>query len=243
MLTSLPSTGSVAMLSFGLVLGLRHATEVDHVVAVSTIVSEHRSARRSVLVGALWGAGHTFTLLTVGMFVVLFETAIPVMVAKWAELAVAIMIIGLGALAVTRTFGKLSDVHVHRHSHDGHSHSHIHFHENEKGKGQHLDLHSHTVLRLGLKPFVVGSMHGLAGSASLTMLILTQLESMWISLWYLLVFGFGSVCGMILMSGLIGVPFTFKGHRFTRMRFGFQATAGTLSILFGLWYALQITAH
>src|SRR5580765_7271681 len=127
--TSFTSAGVFALLGLGLVFGLKHATEVDHVVAVSTIVSEHRNVWRSTLVGALWGVGHTASLIIVGLLVLVFRIAIPLPVTHWLEFGVALMIITLGVLAVVRVLRSREDVHLHRHSHDGQSHVHIHFHE------------------------------------------------------------------------------------------------------------------
>ena len=242
MLSFLPSTGEVAMLAFGVILGLKHATEVDHVVAVSTIVSEHRSVWRSAFVGALWGAGHTVTLIIVGIAVVVFKIAIPTFVTTWAELGVATMIMGLGVLAIARAFQTRHDVNSHQHRSKGQSHPHL-FDENGMKTSEHLNSRRHIILGLGLKPVLVGAMHGIGGSAALTVLILTQFKSIWISIWYLVVFGFGSVCGMLLMSGLIGVPFALVGHHFTRIHLKFQAVTGTLSVIFGLWYAFHVSAN
>ena len=235
--TSLTSVGVFALLGLGLVFGLKHATEVDHVVAVSTIVSEHRSVWRSALVGALWGAGHTASLVIVGVLVLVFRVAIPVRMANWLEFGVALMIITLGVIAITRVLGKRRDVHVHRHSHDGQSHVHIHFHEHGTEHAPAAIAHSHTVSRIGFKPLLVGAMHGLAGSAALTLLVLAQIQSVSLGLLYLAVFGVGSTFGMLLMSGLVGLPFALSGKRLTSLNYGLQTAAGGLSIAFGLWYA------
>ena len=127
--SSFTSAGAFALVALGLLFGLKHATEVDHVVAVSTIVSEHRSVLRSALVGGLWGVGHTASLMIVGVLVLVFRVAIPQRVANWLEFGVALMIIALGVLAITRVLRKRADIHLHRHSHDGQSHVHVHFHE------------------------------------------------------------------------------------------------------------------
>lgn len=234
-------------MGLGLVFGLKHATEVDHVVAVSTVVSEHRNMFRSALVGALWGAGHTASLVIVGIIVLVFRVAIPLSVASWLEFGVAIMIIGLGVLTVTRVLRRRSDVHVHRHSHDGQSHVHIHFHEHATDHtsvpSAHSSraVHSHAISQLGIKPLIVGSVHGLAGSAALTLLVLTQVESLSLGLLYLGVFGVGSTLGMVLMSFLIGLPFAFSGRRLGDLNYGLQTAAGGFSIVFGLWYAYHVT--
>jgi hypothetical protein len=101
-------------------------------------------------------------------------------------------------------------------------------------------VHSHAISQIGFKPLVFGAVHGLAGSAALTLLVLTQVESVPLGLLYLGVFGVGSTVGMMLMSGLIGIPFAFSGRRLTDINNGMQTVAGALSIAFGLWYAYQI---
>src|SRR5687768_390370 len=108
--TSLTSAGVLALLGIGLIFGLKHATEVDHVVAVSTIVSQHRNILRSAMVGALWGAGHTAALLVTGVIVLSLRVAIPAKVSNWLEFCVALMILGLGASALWRAWRKRQEV-------------------------------------------------------------------------------------------------------------------------------------
>ncbi len=243
---SFVSTGAFAVLGLGLVFGLKHATEVDHVVAVSTIVSEHRKLSRAALVGGLWGVGHTVSLLIVGAIVLALRIAIPERVANWFEFGVALMIIGLGANAFARALRKRSDIHVHKHLHDGLAHAHIHFHDTDSPlhddsltADSHAATHAHAIRRIGFKPLLVGAMHGLAGSAALTLLVLTQINSMALGLLYLIVFGVGSIFGMLLMSGLIGLPFALSARKLTGIHYGLQATAGAVSIIFGFWYAYE----
>jgi ABC-type nickel/cobalt efflux system permease component RcnA len=227
-----------SVLAVGLVFGLKHATEVDHVVAVSTIVSQQRNVWRSTLVGAMWGAGHTASLLITGVIVLSLRIAIPARVSNWLEFCVALMIIGLGAVALWRSLLKRNDVHVHEHSHDGVSHVHIHFHESET-RHQKTRPHNHALSAVGLKPVLVGAMHGLAGSGALTLLVLTQIESAWVGFLYLAIFGLGSIAGMVLMSGLIGLPFALTAKNVGRVHRHLQTTAAGLSIAFGLWYAYE----
>jgi ABC-type nickel/cobalt efflux system permease component RcnA len=235
----LQSLGVLAVLGLGLVFGLKHATEADHVVAVSAIVSEHRSLRRAALVGGLWGAGHTASLIAVGAVVLALRVAVPARTAGWLEFCVALMIIGLGANALVRALRGRTRVHLHRHRHDSSAHTHVHFHEGEGAHAAHAAGHTHAVTRVGVKPLLVGAMHGLAGSAALTLLVLTQLNSFALGMLYLAVFGVGSVGGMLLMSGLIGLPFALSARRFSRFNYGLQTLAGATSIAFGLWYAYQ----
>ncbi|HKE59204.1 MAG TPA: hypothetical protein VKB46_20990 [Pyrinomonadaceae bacterium] len=240
MLETLGSLSTIAILGVGLVFGLKHATEVDHVIAVTTIVSQHKSVWRSALVGALWGAGHTAALLVTGGLVLFLRTAIPERVSSWLEFGVALMIIGLGAAALWRVLRKGSEVHVHKHIHDDLAHVHVHFHEKEtRHEPASASSHSHAVSRIGIKPVLIGVMHGLAGSGALTLLVLTQIRSTWVGLLYLAIFGLGSIVGMLLMSGLIGLPFALTSRNLTTFHNRLQTIAAVLSICFGLWYAYQ----
>ncbi|HJU55774.1 MAG TPA: hypothetical protein VJ715_14415, partial [Pyrinomonadaceae bacterium] len=169
----LASFGALAILGLGLVFGLKHATEVDHVIAVSAIVSEHRSFLRAALVGGVWGVGHTISLVLVGVVVLALRVTIPEQISGWLEFCVALMIIGLGVAAFARALRRRSDIHVHKHRHDGLAHAHVHFHEQETEHAVLTNAHSHAIRRVGLKPLLVGAMHGLAGSAALTLLVLT----------------------------------------------------------------------
>jgi ABC-type nickel/cobalt efflux system permease component RcnA len=236
---SLASTGAFAVLGLGLAFGLKHATEVDHVVAVTTIVSEQRSVWRAAVVGGLWGAGHTASLVVVGVFVLTLRVAVPEGIADWLEFGVALMIIALGVNAIARALRGRADAHLHRHRHGGVEHAHVHFHEQDSYQPEGEAGHTHAVTRVGLKPVLVGAMHGLAGSAALTLLVLAQIDSAALGLLYLAVFGLGSVLGMMLMSGLVGLPFALGTRRLGGLSYGLQVTVGVLSIAFGLWYAYR----
>lgn len=229
---------TLSVLVVGLLFGLKHATEVDHVIAVSTIVSRHRNVLRSASVGAMWGVGHTASLLAVGAIVLSVRVAIPERVSTWLEFCVALMIIGLGAAALWRALLKREDVHVHQHSHDGVSHTHVHFHEPETRHNS-SPSHDHKVSVVGFKPMLIGTVHGLAGSGALTLLVLTQIESAWVGFLYLLIFGLGSIVGMILMSGLIGLPFALTARNVGAVHRHLQTAAAALSIAFGCWYAYE----
>jgi ABC-type nickel/cobalt efflux system permease component RcnA len=232
---------ALAVLGLGLIFGLKHATEVDHVVAVSSIVSEQRKLWRAAFVGGLWGLGHTASLVIVGAVVLVLRVAIPERVANGLEFCVALMIIGLGVATLIRALRhRAAPVHLHQHRHDGLAHAHLHFHETDE---EHAETapppHSHAIKRIGVKPLIVGAMHGLAGSATLTLLVLAQIPSPFVGLLYLAVFGLGSIVGMLLMSGLVGLPFVLSVRKFTGLHYGLQAGAGVLSVCFGLWYAYE----
>ena len=238
MLENVGSLSILAILSVGLVFGLKHATEVDHVVAISTIVSRHKNVFHSALVGALWGAGHTASLLVIAAIVLTLRVSIPETVSGWLEFGVALMIIGLGLSALWRALRKSGEVHVHQHSHDGLSHTHVHFHEHEtKHQPSAHAQHSHVVSRIGWKPVFIGMMHGLAGSGALTLLVLTQISSSFIGFLYVATFGVGSIAGMLLMSGMIGLPVALASKKLTHLHQGLQTLAAVFSICFGVWYA------
>lgn len=235
----------------GFLLGLKHATEADHLVAVTTIVSEQRSVWRSMIVGVLWGAGHTAALFAAGLVVVVLYVTIPERIASLLELAVAAMITILGARILYLLLRDRRSVHVHTHTHDGRSHSHLHFHDErdahsvgESHKGRGGQQAHHNDLR-GLRPVFVGVVHGLAGSAALTLLVLTEVMrggSRALGLAYLLIFGIGSIGGMLIMSALISLPFVFTANYFTRINNPLRLIAGLASVTFGLYYAWQVAS-
>jgi sulfite exporter TauE/SafE len=225
----------LATLGLGFVLGLRHATEADHLAAISTIVSERRSLWQSAGVGALWGAGHTASLLVAGVFVVGLGVTIPERVANVLELLVALMIVFLGM--------RLLRAHIHSHTHEGKPHIHVHFHDKEHAHPLGI---AHTTAHGGLagwRPVVVGIIHGLAGSAALTLLVLTTVVrngSVFLGFAYLAIFGAGSIGGMLLMSCLISLPFSLGLRFFQRTLLPLRLVTGLFSTSFGFFYAWRI---
>ena len=164
----------LATLTFGFVLGLKHATEADHLAAVSTIVSERRSILQSASVGALWGVGHTASLIVAGLLVIAFGVVIPERVANVLELMVALMIILLGTRLLYVVLRARHAVHVHKHTHGGKPHIHLHFHDEHHA---HAVSATHDGVHTGFsgwRPMLVGVVHGLAGSAALTLLVLSE---------------------------------------------------------------------
>ena len=235
-------------LGLGFLLGLKHATEADHLVAVTTIVSEHRSVWRSAKVGALWGTGHTASLFIAGVLVILLQVTIPERVASLLEFAVALMIIFLGTRILYLVLRNRHHVHVHAHTHDGHAHTHLHFHDEADAHAA-TRPHAHDEAphgRLwGWRPFIIGMVHGLAGSAALSLLVLTEVVrggSRLLGLAYLVIFGIGSIGGMLLMSMLISLPFVFTASRFERINTPIRLITGISSVAFGLYYAWT-TSH
>ena len=229
----------LAALTLGFSLGLRHALDPDHLVAVSTIVSEHKSLARSSLVGTFWGLGHTASLLIIGLVVILLRSSIPNRVALWMEMCVAVMLIGLGANVIWKVGRERGfKFHKHEHAHDGQpAHEHIHFHS-------HADHdHRHRIFRFGRRPFVVGMVHGMAGSAALSMGGLMTIPSVAFGLIYIAVFGLGSIGGMLLMSAIIGAPFAVTAQRFSKINGGIRLLAGLLSVAFGFILAWKLLSE
>jgi ABC-type nickel/cobalt efflux system permease component RcnA len=226
---------AISILGLGFFLGLKHALDADHLVAVSTIVSERKGFWNSSLVGALWGLGHTASLLAVGLLVIAFNFQIPPKIALAMEFAVAIMLIALGANVLWKIF-RGATFHIHTHKHEGHLHIHPHFHKPVEHK-EHT-VHHHSI-PVGKKPFFVGMVHGLAGSAALMLLVLAGISSRPLALAYIGIFGLGSVGGMFLMSALIGLPFSLTS-KYDRANKIIRTTAGVVSVCFGLFLAFHV---
>ncbi len=237
MINSLLQDNMVSILALGFVLGLKHALDADHLIAVSTIVSERKGIFNSSIVGASWGVGHTASLLIVGLIVIALRIRIPDRVALAMEFAVALMLVILGVNVLLKILhgGKL---HMHWHRHGNYFHVHPHVHEaHEHGYESHI--HHHRV-QISKRPFFVGMVHGMAGSATLMLLVLTTIQSSVLRLIYIGVFGLGSFGGMLIMSALIGLPFTLTAHRFESFHKTVRTAVGIFSVGFGLFLAWQI---
>ncbi len=257
---------ALAVAALGFFLGMRHATDPDHVVAVTTIVSRHRSVKGAALVGAVWGVGHTITLLVVGGGIVLFGWVIPPRLGLSLELSVGVMLIVLGAVNLASFMKRLPDrnasveslgdhghVHVQQH---GHSHAHphgdyVHTHAHEHAPERHphdpqrtplgwLDRHLGALSGYQLvRPLVVGVVHGLAGSAAVALLVLATIPDPTWAVLYLGVFGVGTIVGMMLVTAVLGIPFAAGGQRAPLHR-GIRFAAGAISLCFGLFIAYEV---
>lgn len=230
------SVSSVSLLAFGFVLGLKHATEADHLAAVSTIVSERKSMLSSSLVGGLWGVGHTISLLIAGIAVLLLHLHIGERTALALEFCVALMLIVLGANAL-RKISRGGKLHLHTHLHGGHAHAHPHLHDDAAPE---TEAHTHHGFKLGARPLLIGMIHGMAGSAALMLLVLTTISSPLVGLSYIAIFGAGSIGGMMLMSALVSLPMYLTAKRFLRANLAIRGLAGIFSLCFGLFMVYQI---
>lgn len=186
----------------GTLLGLRHATDADHVVAVTTIVARERSLLRAAWIGAVWGVGHTLTLLLLGGAIIAFRLVIPARIGLGLEFGVALMLIALG-------------------------------YSNIRRRG---DEAAPTLSR----PLLIGVVHGLAGSAAVALLVLATIREPWAAAAYLLMFGLGTVVGMMIVTAMLALPALYAGNRVRKLRVSIQVAAGALSIVVGVLLAREL---
>lgn len=221
-------------LALGFVLGLKHALDADHLAAVSTFVSEEKNVLKSSLIGVYWGMGHTAALLVFGMAIAAFRLAVSPRLSQLLEFLVGCMLVFLGANVLRRLL-KSRAIHVHVHEHAGTAHSHLHLHV---GGAEHT--HQHHVLRVGGRPFVVGVVHGLAGTAAVMLLVVGAIPSLFLALGYILIFGIGSIGGMMIMSMLMSVPLALAARRLVAVERWIRLAAGLFSLGFGIFLAWDV---
>ena len=215
----------------GLLLGMRHSTDPDHVVAVSTIVSKQRSIRQAGMIGTIWGLGHTLTIFAVGSLIILFGVVIPPRLGLSMEFSVALMLILLGVLNLTGVMQRMT----------------AYLTRNNKpvptvDKAE--TLLDRTVGRFGLyqcvRPLVIGIVHGLAGSAAVALLVLSTIHNpVWATV-YLLIFGAGTMVGMMCMTAVMAVPLAYAGNRFSSVSRVFSVASGVVSVCFGFFLVYQL---
>ena len=243
----------------GFFLGMRHATDPDHVIAVSTIVTRQPTVRAALLIGSLWGVGHTLTIVAVGGAIVFFTIVIPPRLGLSMEMAVALMLIVLGMWNLTGVLEHIRGIRPsggggangllgHWHSHGDYVHSHL----SGREEGQHGHGDSRIPVAwldtrfsgLGvyqiLRPLLVGLVHGLSGSAAVALLVLALIKNPWWAIAYLLLFGIGTIAGMMLITTAIGAAVAYASSRSTRIERYLRVASGFLSLGFGLFLAYQI---
>ncbi len=219
-----PEISTFSVLGIGFLLGLRHATEADHLAAVSTIVSEKKSVFTATIVGGLWGLGHTISLFVVGLVVIFLKLQISESVEARLEGVVGIMLVLLGINALRKLF-QTEKIHLHSHDHGDHEHQHLHAHQNEASEASHHRFSPRSVF--------IGMIHGLAGSAALMLLIVPTIPTPIVAVMYILIFGLGSIGGMMVMSLLVGLPFHFTANKFGNLNKGIRFCAGAFSLVLG----------
>jgi len=260
----------VSLLSLGFFLGMRHATDADHVVAIATIVSTRRSLRHSALIGAAWGIGHAITVMLVGAAIIGFGVIIPERLGLSMELAVGIMLVVLGVLTLTgigsrigyvtplaQTLsadgggppGEAASIHEHEHAHGAYLHAHWHTH----GSAGHGHAVGDTLLSRfdgswfgrnqlyqWTRPFLIGLVHGLAGSVAVALAVLSIIRDPLTALVYLVLFGLGTVSGMMLITFILSVPFAYTAGNLPRINWRLRVASGLISFVFGLYLVYEI---
>lgn len=224
----------ISVLFLGFLIGLQHALEADHVAAVASLATRARSAKAIAKLGAVWGLGHSITLLFFGGLVLLADWVVPEKLAQGLELAVGVMLIGLGAGVLHRLYRERVHFHLHRHG-AGVVHMHAHSHAGER-RGHDPNRHEHEHERPGALPLrglLVGMMHGFAGSAALLLLALSSVQSVSLGIAYILLFGLGSIVGMAALSAVIAVPLGYSARALSWAHRSLQAAVGCVTVLIG----------
>lgn len=228
----------VSILIIGFLIGMKHATEADHLAAVATLATRQSSLSSTVRQGVAWGIGHTLTLMLFGGIVLALGRAIPRYLEQSLELAVGIMLIALGADVLRRLARQRIHFHVHSHA-GGVTHVHAHGHA---GEGAHRDSpHRHAHREgLPLRALAVGMMHGMAGSAALILLSLETAQSWSLGLLYIVLFGVGSIVGMALLSSVIAIPLRLSAGHLNFLHYGMTAAIGVFSCVLGVFVVYRI---
>jgi hypothetical protein len=247
--------------ALGFVLGMRHATDPDHVIAVTAILTRERRLAAATRTGLVWGLGHSLTVLMVGCAIIVLKIQVPVRLGLAMEFGVALVLILLGLPAAGRVLTAMGArlgllrqpgmspvplrVHSHVHSHGGSAHHHVHVHEERADAAHRSHLFEHDFTngpapRSALKSFGVGLLHGLAGSAAIALFVLGAIPQPLWGVTYLAVFCLGTIAGMTLITTAIGTPMVLAAHRVGRLHRGLVLGSGLLSLCFGLFIAYQI---
>ena len=198
--------GPLSLAMLGFLLGVRHAVDPDHVVAVTAIAARESSWRRASIIGAQWGVGHTATILVLGGAIILFRVVIPPRVGLGLELCVAVMLIVLGLLNVAR---------------------------GRRDRGEDAPPPAS-------RPILVGMMHGLAGSAAVALLILAMVRDAATSMAYLLLFGAGTIAGMMLVTTVVALPAQLATRQGVSVRRWLTMGSGALAVVVGVILAAEI---
>jgi high-affinity nickel-transport protein len=251
---------ALVVLGLGFFLGMRHATDADHVVAIATIVTRQQTTRAAAIAGLLWGVGHSLTVFVVGAAIILARIAIPDRVGVGLELSVGLMLIVLGVANIVAFFhlrpavwrrgghGVAGEVHTHAHGHGDYVHTHphghspdVHPHRPDQTPLAKLDRMFERARLYGwVRPVVIGTLHGLAGSAAVALLVAAAVADTSSAVAYLIVFGIGTIAGMVLITVSIASALRLAGQRSEKTAQRLGLISGVASVLFGVLFAYQV---
>ena len=221
-------------------MGLRHALEADHVLAVATLVDNNNSSE-AMKQGLVWGIGHTVTLLVFGIISLSFSFLLTENTGHILELIVGIMLIVLGGDLLRKIYRDRPHIHVHQH--DG-GVNHIHFHTHKlaesplKKHNNQSHIHNHVKV-FPVRALLIGVIHGLAGSSVLIILTLNTIQSPLLGITYILVFGLGSIISMALMSLVIAIPVRFSLKNMHWVYGALRGAIATMTLIFGVFIVYQ----
>lgn len=224
-----------SVLLFGLLMGMRHTFEADHIAAMASLSARTISLKQAAFQGVIWGVGHTLTLLFFGLLVITLNIQLSEQNSLWLELIVGVMLIFLGIAVFKDIVKKKLHFHIHKHN-DGSLHIHLHSHKNEP-----LEIHTHQHRNnFPYRALYVGILHGLAGTSALVVLVLTSADSKIMSFLYISIFGVGSIIGMGLLSLTIAFPLYHSVNKFRRLHISLLSLAGVSAILTGSFLIYHI---
>jgi hypothetical protein len=226
------------VLMIGFLLGIKHATEADHLAAVATLVTRQHSLAQSVRHGAAWGIGHTLTLLLFGGMVLALGTSVSQHAALLLEIAVGGMLIGLGGNVLYRLVRQRIHIHVHTHR-PGVRHVHVHSHTGADVYGNAAHEHAHPE-KLPWRALAVGMTHGMAGTAALIVVSLGAVQSWTAGLAYIALFGAGSIVGMASLSVVIAIPLRLTAPRLGGLYHSLTALIGCFSCALGMLMVYRV---
>lgn len=229
-----------SLLLLGFMIGMRHALDADHLAAVAAITTQqNNSIRSSIKHGLVWGLGHTITLFLFGSVVIWMDSVVPEKLTHFLEIGVGIMLIALGLDVLRRVIRDRIHYHIHRHNQSA---AHIHAHSHQAEPSHKLSKHEHSHdHRFPVRTLMIGLMHGMAGSAALILLTMETVDSLWLGLWYMLLFGIGSMLGMAILSIIIAIPLRASANGLTWMHNGLQTTIGMLTCGLGISIVYQLS--
>ncbi len=233
----MPDVDTLTFLTLGVLLGARHALDADHIAAMTTLLSREPCLKTSGLIGLAWGVGHSLTVVGAGLVLIAFEVTVPAAAAQAIEFAVGLMLVGLGLSLGVRMIN--DGWHVHGHEHDGTRHWHLHRHHETTVR----DHDHHHWMRLSVRPLLVGMCHGLAGTATLALVVASAVSSFGGAAVYLVAFGLGSVMGMMVTALAVSVPLVMSAALGRQAQTVLQGLASVGSVGLGLFIMAEIALN